>query len=65
MEKQTINVAILDLYDNEPNHGIRCIKELVTQSDAQLAECSVKYRVYKVRYKAEVPGMDHDIYIST
>lgn len=55
-----IKLAILDLYDNTPNQGMRCINEIVDQFE----EIEEK-RIFNVRAEAEVPGLDYDIYIST
>jgi len=55
-----IKLAILDLYDNTPNQGMKNIKAIIEQFDRIPA-----YQVYDVRGKAEVPGLDYDIYIST
>lgn len=57
---QTLRLAILDMYDNEPNQGMRCIKDIVNRFKHAL-DCTV----FDVRGKAEVPGLDYDIYIST
>jgi GMP synthase-like glutamine amidotransferase len=63
---KAIDVAILDLYNNEPNQGMRCIKELITECDQKIPGQSVTYSVYETRYKAIVPGLEqHDIYISS
>lgn len=58
---QGIKLAILDLYDNKPNQGMRCIRELVERFDALDT-----YEVFDVRGRAEVPKVnDFDIFIST
>jgi GMP synthase-like glutamine amidotransferase len=54
-------LAILDMYDGTPNQGMRCIQEIVSRFDHQLAE----WKVFDVRGKAEVPDLTYDIYIST
>ena len=53
-----IKVAILDLYDNHANQGMRCIKEILTRHQ-------LPYTVYDVRAKNEIASTDYDIYIST
>lgn len=58
MSESSLKVAILDLYDNHPNQGMRCIKEIVE-------EFKLSYNVYDVRAKNEVPAMDYDIFISS
>lgn len=57
---QKTRLAILDMYDNEPNQGMRAIKQIVGRFEGQL-----DWQLFNVRAKAEVPGMDFDIYIST
>lgn len=57
---QKARLAILDLYDGTPNQGMRCIKAIVEQFAA-----GVDYQVFDVRGRAEVPGLDFDIYIAT
>lgn len=56
----SLRLAILDLYDNTPNQGMRCIKDIVKRF-----EHSLEWKVYDVRGKAKVPSLDYDIYIST
>tara|TARA_R110002020_G_scaffold226405_3_gene436833 strand:- start:33 stop:863 length:831 start_codon:yes stop_codon:yes gene_type:complete len=59
--KKKLNLAILDMYDGEPNQGMRCIKDIVARFDSQLT-----YKVFDVRGKAEIPEIrDYDIFIST
>ena len=55
-----LKLAILDLYDNTPNQGMRCIKEIVRLFDSEY-----HWDVFDVRGKAEVPDLSYDIYIST
>jgi homoserine O-succinyltransferase/O-acetyltransferase len=59
-----IRVAILDLYEGEPNQGMRCLRELLMKwsEDSQLA---VKWDEFDVRLKCEVPDLSYDIYISS
>lgn len=56
----SVKLAILDMYDGEPNQGMRCIKDIVKRFGHTL-----EWQVFDVRGKAEVPGMDFDLYIST
>lgn len=55
-----LKLAILDLYDGTPNQGMRCIQEIVNRFQDQM-----DWELFDVRGKAEVPGLDFDIYIST
>lgn len=53
-------LAILDLYDGEPNQGMRCIQEIVGRFEAEL-----EWKVFDVRGRAEVPDLSYDIFISS
>jgi GMP synthase-like glutamine amidotransferase len=64
MEKSEIKIAIIDLYNNEKNEGMRCIKEIVADSN-KYNSTEIKYDVYESRYKGDVPGLDYDIFISS
>lgn len=57
---QKLRLAILDLYDNTPNRGMTCIKGIVDRFGSRM-DCEV----FDVRAKAETPGLDFDIYISS
>lgn len=61
MGKKKLNLAILDMYDGEPNQGMRCIKDIVARFDSQ-----INYKVFDVRGKAEIPEIrEYDLFIST
>ena len=53
-------VAILDLYDNTPNQGMRCIQDILATFQSTLT-----WEVFDVRGSASVPDLSYDIYIST
>jgi GMP synthase-like glutamine amidotransferase len=54
-------MAILDMYDGQPNQGMRCIIEIVNRFSPL-----VKFDVFDVRSKCELPEIEkYDIYIST
>jgi GMP synthase-like glutamine amidotransferase len=65
MRLPPFKIAILDLYNNEPNQGMRCIKEIVGNASGTVANRGITMDIYETRYKAEVPQEDYDIYIST
>ena len=59
-----IRIAILDLYEGQPNQGMRCIREIINQwSDVNALAC--EWDEFDVRQKGEVPDLSYDIYIST
>lgn len=62
--KESISIAILDLYDGQPNEGMRCLKELV-RNFAASAPLQVTCDIFDVRHKNEMAGLDYDLYISS
>jgi homoserine O-succinyltransferase len=62
--KTTLRVAILDLYEGQPNQGMRCLKEILEQFAAN-NQLQLKLETFDVRLKKQVPDLSFDIYIST
>ena len=61
MKKKSITVAILDMYNGEPNQGMRCIIDVVNRFAP-----FVCFKIFDVRGKCELPEIDQfDIYISS
>jgi homoserine O-succinyltransferase/O-acetyltransferase len=60
-----IKAAVIDLYNNEPNEGIRCIKDILSESDRSNGIAKLDYKVFNTRYKDEIPDLNYDIYISS
>lgn len=60
-----VRVAILDLYNNEPNQGMRAIKALLSAADGRFLGQPIRFDVFETRYRDELPGLDYDVYIST
>ncbi len=65
MEKQKIKITTIDLYDNERNEGMRCIREIIADAQNKFKDVQLTYNVYETRYKGDVPNLDYDIYISS
>ena len=63
-DKQPIRVAILDLYDGIKNEGMRGFREILQRYKTN-NDLNLTYEIFDVRQKAEVPGTDFDIYISS
>ncbi len=64
MEKRSIKVAILDLYDGFDNQGMRCIRALLKEW-AEVNGLDVQSTEFDVRQKDELPDTSFDIYISS
>ncbi|HTQ64898.1 MAG TPA: hypothetical protein VMI12_08875 [Puia sp.] len=62
--ERTIRVAILDLYEGQPNQGMRCLKEIL-EHYAENNQLDLQWKEHEVRLKQEVPDLSYDIYIST
>jgi GMP synthase-like glutamine amidotransferase len=59
-----IRVAILDMNNNAPNEGMRCIRQLVGRAEAE-SQLPFAVQIFNVRANDELPGLDFDIYISS
>jgi homoserine O-succinyltransferase/O-acetyltransferase len=62
--KKILRVAVLDLYDNLPNEGMRCIRALVKEF-AESIDAYVVYDEFDVRYRNEMADLSYDLYISS
>jgi GMP synthase-like glutamine amidotransferase len=65
MDKNQIKIATIDLYNNERNEGIRCIREIVSDVLSTINGLDISYEVFDTRFKDEIPGIHNDIYISS
>jgi len=60
MKNNKVKAAILDMNNNQPNQGLRCIKEIVAAFHEE-----IDFVVFDVRHKNELPDTSFDIYISS
>ena len=60
MSKEKFKVAILDMNNNQPNQGLRCIVDIVTGFEDEMT-----YEIFNVRGADELPDASYDIYISS
>jgi homoserine O-succinyltransferase/O-acetyltransferase len=60
-----INIALLDLYNNEPNLGIGNIEEILVDLNGRINNTPVDYKIFNLRGKNEAPTADFDIFISS
>jgi GMP synthase-like glutamine amidotransferase len=65
MNKPQIKVATIDLYNNEPNEGLRCIREIVKDADTKYPDIELTYDVFDTRYIGNIPDLNYDIFISS
>ncbi|MFL5788955.1 MAG: type 1 glutamine amidotransferase, partial [Flavisolibacter sp.] len=59
-----IRIAILDLYEGQPNQGMRCIREILNQW-GEFHNIEIKFDEFDVRQNNEVPDLSYDVYISS
>lgn len=59
-----IRIAILDLYEGVANEGMRGLRQLIEEFEAD-CHMAVKYQFFDVRQKAEVADLNFDVYISS
>ncbi len=64
MERNKIKIAVIDLYKNEKNLEINCIKNILVDF-SRIFENNFIYEIFDTRYKGATPSLDYDIYISS
>ena len=62
--RDSIRIAVLDLYEGMPNEGMRGIRQLIQEFTAD-SHLPVTFDIFDVRLNCEVPDTDYDIYISS
>lgn len=62
--KQQWKVAVLDMYEQVPNEGMRCIREVLTEYAAKHS-LQLEFHEFEVRVLQQFPDLSYDIYIST
>src|ERR1019366_5254833 len=63
-EKQSVRIAILDLYEGVSNQGMRGIREIINQF-GEINQLNIEMDEFDVRLKNSVPDITYDIYISS
>ncbi|HEX7456898.1 MAG TPA: GMP synthase [Ginsengibacter sp.] len=63
-EKQSVRIAILDLYEGVANQGMRGIREIINQF-GEINQLNIEMDEFDVRLKNSVPDLTYDIYISS
>lgn len=62
--KKEIKVAVIDMNNGVPNQGLRCILEILAKYKEE-HQLEMAWIVFDLRKKDEIPGTEHDIYISS
>lgn len=59
-----VRIAILDLYEGQPNQGMRCLREIVKEW-SELHNIETQLDEFEVRLQQQLPDLSYDIYISS
>jgi homoserine O-succinyltransferase/O-acetyltransferase len=62
--QKPLKIAILDMYNNFPGEGMRCIINLINEFQTK-ERIEVETQIFNVRANNEIPDLSHDIYISS
>lgn len=63
---QTLRVAILSMYNDVPNQGMRSIKAILERESELLNGVRIEYQVFETRFRNEHPRVeDFDVFIGT
>ncbi|MET0299157.1 MAG: GMP synthase, partial [Flavitalea sp.] len=63
-DNKQIRVAILDLYEGQPNQGMRCLRSII-HDYAKQHQLDLVLEEFEVRLNKQVPDLGYDIYISS
>jgi homoserine O-succinyltransferase/O-acetyltransferase len=64
ISERPVRIAILDLYEGQPNQGMRCIRELLA-AFSHTHDLQLIVDEFEVRIEKKVPDLSYDIYISS
>lgn len=59
-----LKIAVLDMNNNRPNEGMRCILQAIRHVQGN-DHVELAFDVFNVRGNNEIPGLDYDLYISS
>ena len=59
-----LKVAVLDLYEGEPNQGMRCLRDILGGFGHE-SDLRVDLKEFDVRLRNDVPDMSYDVFISS
>ena len=59
-----IRIAILDMNEGQPNQGMRCLREILSEY-GEKNNLAVEQDEFEVRLSMQIPDMSYDIYISS
>ncbi len=63
--RSPLRIAVIDLYNSEPNQGMRCIRELIEENSGRWAGVEFEYEVFETRLNGRTPSLDFDVFVSS
>jgi hypothetical protein len=61
-ERDVLRIAIIDLYNGEPNEGIRCLHDIIRDFSRE-SEQEIITETFAIRSELDVPDLSFDIYL--
>jgi len=66
VERKSLRVAILSMYNNVPNQGMRSIKAILDRESGRYNDVVFDYTIFETRFLDEHPDIENfDVFIST
>jgi len=65
MHKGTVKIAVIDLNNDTPNQGLRCLRDLLKQAGENRSDLGVAFHFFDTRHGGELPDINYDIFISS
>jgi GMP synthase-like glutamine amidotransferase len=65
LDRKKIRVAVIDLYNNQENRDIGCIRDLLRGHDGLYNNIPVDFEIFNTRHSSIAPDTGFDIYISS
>ena len=64
MNSDTIKIAILDLYEGQPNQGMRCLQQIIDEWTIKHNK-DIQLDIFDVRRTLKTPDLSYDVFISS
>ena len=63
-DQDVLRIAIIDLYNGEPNEGIRCLHDIIRDFSLEIDQ-EIVTETFAIRSELDVPDLSFDIYLSS
>jgi GMP synthase-like glutamine amidotransferase len=65
MYKDAVKIAVIDLNNGVPNQSLRCLRDLLKQTEENRSEVGVAFDFFDTRHGGELPNINYDIFLSS